>query len=203
MGEERGYGRPRRGSGALGRPLALTSPISIRFAGVIFQRFLNPERVSMPDFRHRFLRNPAAASVAATSRSAIGADKVAQIITFGNEARARPQGYRPGAANALRPGRPARQGDSQPPDRPGTLKRALDASHRACRRISERRAGAPPVRSGDEARGAAAPPPRLCPGVVIGDRPHLANWCRSTTAPALGHAGSRQFDMKYFEGAAS
>ncbi|MCI0601171.1 MAG: DNA polymerase III subunit alpha, partial [Beijerinckiaceae bacterium] len=54
----------------------------IRF-GLLFERFLNPERVSMPDFDIDFCQERRD-EVIAYVRRRYGADKVAQIITFGS-----------------------------------------------------------------------------------------------------------------------
>jgi DNA polymerase-3 subunit alpha len=50
--------------------------------GPLFERFLNPERVSIARLRHRFLRN-ARGEVIRYVQQRYGSDKVAQIITFG------------------------------------------------------------------------------------------------------------------------
>ena len=53
----------------------------IRF-GLLFERFLNPERVSMPDFDIDFCQDRRD-EVIAYVRERYGEDRVAQIITFG------------------------------------------------------------------------------------------------------------------------
>jgi DNA polymerase-3 subunit alpha len=50
---------------------------------LIFERFLNPERVSLPDIDVDFLRADAAARSSTTSRASTARENVAQIITFG------------------------------------------------------------------------------------------------------------------------
>jgi DNA polymerase-3 subunit alpha len=75
---------PGRGSGAgslVAWALAITDLDPIRF-GLLFERFLNPERVSMPDFDIDFCQDRRD-EVIAYVREAYGADRVAQIITFG------------------------------------------------------------------------------------------------------------------------
>jgi len=75
---------PGRGSGAgsvVAWALAITDLDPIRF-GLLFERFLNPERVSMPDFDIDFCQDRRD-EVIAYVRDAYGADRVAQIITFG------------------------------------------------------------------------------------------------------------------------
>src|SRR6516225_10152805 len=75
---------PGRGSGAgslVAYALTITDLDPIRF-GLLFERFLNPERVSMPDFDIDFCQDRRD-EVIAYVRQKYGADRVAQIITFG------------------------------------------------------------------------------------------------------------------------
>jgi DNA polymerase-3 subunit alpha len=76
---------PGRGSGAgslVAYALTITDLDPIRF-GLLFERFLNPERVSMPDFDIDFCQYRRD-EVIAYVRQRYGADRVAQIITFGS-----------------------------------------------------------------------------------------------------------------------
>ena len=75
---------PGRGSGAgslVSWSLTITDLDPIRF-GLLFERFLNPERVSMPDFDIDFCQDRRD-EVIAYVRERYGADRVAHIITFG------------------------------------------------------------------------------------------------------------------------
>ena len=75
---------PGRGSGAgslVAWSLTITDIDPIRF-GLIFERFLNPERVSMPDFDIDFCQERRD-EVIHYVQQRYGYDKVAQIITFG------------------------------------------------------------------------------------------------------------------------
>ena len=75
---------PGRGSGAgslVAYALAITDLDPIRF-GLLFERFLNPERVSMPDFDIDFCQDRRE-EVIRYVQERYGDDKVAQIITFG------------------------------------------------------------------------------------------------------------------------
>jgi len=75
---------PGRGSGAgsvAAWSLDITDLDPLRF-GLLFERFLNPERVSMPDFDIDFCEDRRH-EVIAYVRDRYGADRVAQIITFG------------------------------------------------------------------------------------------------------------------------
>ncbi len=76
---------PGRGSGAgslVAWSLLITGIDPIRF-GLIFERFLNPERVSMPDFDIDFCQERRE-EVIAYVQHRYGDDRVAQIITFGS-----------------------------------------------------------------------------------------------------------------------
>jgi len=76
---------PGRGSGAgslVAYSLTITDLDPIRF-GLLFERFLNPDRVSMPDFDIDFCQERRD-EVIAYVRARYGNDKVAQIITFGS-----------------------------------------------------------------------------------------------------------------------
>jgi DNA polymerase-3 subunit alpha len=76
---------PGRGSGAgslVAFALTITDLDPIRF-GLIFERFLNPDRVSMPDFDIDFCQNRRD-EVIRYVQGRYGRDQVAQIITFGS-----------------------------------------------------------------------------------------------------------------------
>lgn len=75
---------PGRGSGAgslVAYALTITDLDPLRF-GLLFERFLNPERVSMPDFDVDFCQERRG-EVIRYVQDEYGADRVAQIITFG------------------------------------------------------------------------------------------------------------------------
>jgi DNA polymerase-3 subunit alpha len=75
---------PGRGSGAgsvVAWSLTVTDLDPLRF-GLLFERFLNPERISMPDFDIDFCQDRRD-EVIRYVQEKYGADRVAQIITFG------------------------------------------------------------------------------------------------------------------------
>jgi len=75
---------PGRGSGAgslVAYALTITDLDPIRF-GLLFERFLNPERISMPDFDIDFCQDRRD-EVIRYVQERYGRDRVAQIITFG------------------------------------------------------------------------------------------------------------------------
>jgi len=75
---------PGRGSGAgsvVAWSLSITDLDPLRF-GLLFERFLNPERVSMPDFDVDFCQDRRD-EVIRYVQAKYGQDRVAQIITFG------------------------------------------------------------------------------------------------------------------------
>jgi DNA polymerase-3 subunit alpha len=76
---------PGRGSGAgslVAWSLLITGVDPLRY-GLIFERFLNPERISMPDFDIDFCQERRE-EVIAYVQDKYGRDRVAQIITFGS-----------------------------------------------------------------------------------------------------------------------
>ncbi len=75
---------PGRGSGAgsvVAWALTITDLDPLRF-GLLFERFLNPDRVSMPDFDIDFCQERRDEVISYVAEH-YGADRVAQIITFG------------------------------------------------------------------------------------------------------------------------
>ena len=75
---------PGRGSGAgslVAYALTITDLDPLRY-GLLFERFLNPERISMPDFDIDFCQDRRE-EVIAYVQEKYGRDRVAQIITFG------------------------------------------------------------------------------------------------------------------------
>ena len=102
---------PGRGSGAgslVSYALTITDLDPMRF-GLLFERFLNPERVSMPDFDIDFCQDRRD-EVIHYVQERYGRDQVAQIITFGTLAGARRAARcRPRLADAVWPGRQAVQ----------------------------------------------------------------------------------------------
>ena len=75
---------PGRGSGAsslVAWSLMITDLDPLRY-GLLFERFLNPERVSMPDFDIDFCQDRREEVIAYVQKK-YGVDRVAQIITFG------------------------------------------------------------------------------------------------------------------------
>jgi hypothetical protein len=85
MGQRPGHsGGPGRGSGAgslVAWALTITGLDPLRF-GLLFERFLNPERVSMPDFDIDFCQERRE-EVIEYVQDKYGIGRVAQIITFG------------------------------------------------------------------------------------------------------------------------
>ena len=117
---------PGRGSGAgsvVAWALTITDLDPLRF-GLLFERFLNPERVSMPDFDIDFCQDRRD-EVITHVQERYGRDKVAQIITFGKlQARAVLQRHRPRPWHALRPGRSHLQNGAEQPCQSNDLGRS-------------------------------------------------------------------------------
>ncbi len=98
--------------------LTITDLDPLRF-NLIFERFLNPDRVSMPDFDVDFCQNRRD-EVIRYVQDKYGADQVAQIITFGTlQARAVLRDVGRVLADAVRSGRSPRQDGAAESGEPG------------------------------------------------------------------------------------
>jgi len=163
---------PGRGSGAgslVAYSLTITDLDPIRF-GLLFERFLNPERVSMPDFDIDFCQDRRD-EVIRYVQERYGRDQVAQIITFGT---LQARGVLRDVGRVLQ--MPYGQVDKlcklvpQNPANPVTLARAIDDEPR----LQAERDGDPVVRRAfDIARkleGLNRHASTHAAGIVIGDR---------------------------------
>jgi DNA polymerase-3 subunit alpha len=164
---------PGRGSGAgslVAYALTITDLDPIRF-GLLFERFLNPERVSMPDFDIDFCQNRRD-EVIRYVQDKYGRDQVAQIITFGT---LQARGVLRDVGRVLQ--MPYGQVDKlcklvpQNPTNPITLKRAIDDEPRL---QAERDRDPVTRRAFDIAQkleGLTRHASTHAAGIVIGDRP--------------------------------
>ncbi len=164
---------PGRGSGAgsvVAWALTITDLDPLRF-GLLFERFLNPERVSMPDFDIDFCQDRRDEVIAHVQES-YGRDRVAQIITFGKlQARAvlrdtgrvlgMPYGYVDKICKLV-PNNPAN---------PVTLAQALDAEPQLRELIASDEAVAKLVDIATRLEGLYRHASTHAAGVVIADRP--------------------------------
>ena len=81
--------------------------------GLIFERFLNPERVSMPDFDIDFDERRRGEVIRYVTEK-YGDERVAQIVTYGTiKAKQARQGLLAGPRLPVRDGRPDHQGDAR------------------------------------------------------------------------------------------
>jgi len=192
---------PGRGSGAgsvVAWALTITDldPIAL---GLLFERFLNPERVSMPDFDIDFCETHRDKVIQYVQRK-YGRDKVAQIITFGR-LKARAVLKDTGRVLQMPYGQVDRLAKLIPnhPTDPWTLERSLNGVSELA---AEYRSDAEVKRLFDLAMKLEGLPRHAsthAAGVVIGDRPldelvPLYRDPRSETPVT-------QFDMKYVEAA--
>ncbi len=69
----------------------ITDVDPMKYGSLYFERFLNPERVSMPDIDMDFCQNRRGEVIDYVNQK-YGADHVAQIVTFGTMAPRRPSG---------------------------------------------------------------------------------------------------------------
>ena len=164
---------PGRGSGAgslVAYALTITDLDPIRF-GLLFERFLNPERISMPDFDIDFCQNRRDEVIRYVQES-YGRDQVAQIITFGT---LQARGVLRDVGRVLQ--MPYGQVDKlcklvpQNPANPVTLKRAIDDEPRL---QAERDRDPVTRRAFDIAQkleGLTRHASTHAAGIVIGDRP--------------------------------
>ena len=164
---------PGRGSGAgslVAYALTITDLDPIRF-GLLFERFLNPERVSMPDFDIDFCQDRRD-EVIRYVQEKYGRDQVAQIITFGT---LQARGVLRDVGRVLQ--MPYGQVDKlcklvpQNPTNPITLKRAIDDEPRL---QAERDRDPVTRRAFDIAQkleGLTRHASTHAAGIVIGDRP--------------------------------
>ena len=164
---------PGRGSGAgslVAYALTITDLDPLRF-GLLFERFLNPERVSMPDFDIDFCQTRRD-EVIAYVRDRYGADRVAQIITFGSFLA---RGVMRNVGRVLE--MPLGQVDKlaklvpQNPANPVTLKQAVDSEPRLKEAAeSDERVGRM-LKVAQTLEGLYSNASTHAAGIVIGDRP--------------------------------
>ncbi|HTV28956.1 MAG TPA: DNA polymerase III subunit alpha, partial [Xanthobacteraceae bacterium] len=164
---------PGRGSGAgslVAYALTITDLDPIRF-GLLFERFLNPERISMPDFDIDFCQDRRD-EVIHYVQQRYGSDRVAQIITFGT---LQARGVLRDVGRVLQ--MPYGQVDKlcklvpQNPANPVTLARAIDDEPR----LQAERDREPVVRRAfdiaQKLEGLTRHASTHAAGIVIGDRP--------------------------------
>ncbi|HQU05574.1 MAG TPA: DNA polymerase III subunit alpha, partial [Acidocella sp.] len=190
---------PGRGSGAgsvVAWALLITDLDPIHF-GLLFERFLNPERVSMPDFDIDFCQERRDEVIAYVTRE-YGKDRVAQIITFGKlQARAAVRDV--GRVLGLPYGQVNKVAELIPnnPAKPVTLQQAIDgepklqelrAQDEALRRLME---------IALQLEGLYRHASTHAAGVVIGDRPlnQLVPLYKDPRSDLL----VTQYSMKYVE----
>ena len=192
---------PGRGSGAgsaVAWSLLITGVDPLKF-GLIFERFLNPERVSMPDFDIDFCQERRE-EVIAYVQQRYGVDRVAQIITFGSlQARAVVRDV--GRVMQLPLGQVDRLAKMIPnnPAAPVTLAEAIEVEPRLKQARDDDEAVAQLLEIALQLEGLYRNASTHAAGVVIADRPltELAPLYRDprSSLPAT------QFNMKWVESA--
>ncbi|MBO1326605.1 DNA polymerase III subunit alpha [Acetobacter sp. TBRC 12305] len=190
---------PGRGSGAgslAAWALTITDIDPLPF-NLLFERFLNPERVSMPDFDIDFCQDRRDEVIAYVRRE-YGADRVAQIITFGKlQARAAVRDV--GRVLGLPYGMVNRVAELIPnnPAKPVTLKEAIAGEPK----LQEMRDGDEAMRRlmeiAQQLEGLYRHASTHAAGVVIGDRPlvDLVPLYRDPKSDTL----VTQYNMKFVE----
>jgi DNA polymerase-3 subunit alpha len=192
---------PGRGSGAgsvVAWALTITDLDPLRF-GLFFERFLNPERVSMPDFDIDFCQERRDEVIHYVQQK-YGDDRVAQIITFGKlQARAVVRDV--GRVLEMPYGQVDRIAKMVPnnPANPVTLKEAIEGEPQLQAMRDEDEAVAHLLDIALKLEGLYRNSSTHAAGVVIGDRP------LSETIPLYRDPRSAtlatQFSMKYVEAA--
>ena len=190
---------PGRGSGAgsvVAWALTITDLDPLRF-GLLFERFLNPERVSMPDFDIDFCQDRRDEVIEYVRRE-YGGDRVAQIITFGKlQARAavRDVGrvlglpfFQVNRVAELIPNNPAK---------PVTLKQAIDGEPKLQQMRDDDEAVRRLMEIALQLEGLYRHASTHAAGLVIGDRPlvELVPLYRDPKSDTL----VTQYSMKYVE----
>jgi DNA polymerase-3 subunit alpha len=192
---------PGRGSGAgslVAYALTITNLDPLQY-GLLFERFLNPERVSMPDFDIDFCQERRE-EVINYVQQRYGADKVAQIITFGTlQARAVLRDV--GRVMQLPLGQVDRLAKMVPanPANPVTLAQALDIEPRLKEERARDEAVDRLLNVALQLEGLYRNASTHAAGVVIGDRPltQLTPLYRDPRS----ELPATQFNMKWVESA--
>jgi DNA polymerase III subunit alpha len=192
---------PGRGSGAgslVAWALTITNLDPLRF-GLLFERFLNPERVSMPDFDIDFCQERRDEVISYVQRK-YGDDRVAQIITFGTlQARAVVRDV--GRVMQMPLGQVDRLAKMIPnnPAAPTTLAQALEIEPRLKHARDEDPTVAAMLTTAMKLEGLFRNASTHAAGVVIGDRPltELVPLYRDPRS----ELPATQFNMKWVESA--
>ena len=165
--------------------------------GLLFERFLNPERVSMPDFDIDFCQDRRD-EVIAYVRQEYGADRVAQIITFGKlQARAAVRDV--GRVLGLPFGQVNKVAELIPnnPAKPVTLQQAIDGEPKLQQMRDDDEGARRLMEIALQLEGLYRHASTHAAGVVIGDRAliDLVPVYRDPKSPSL----VTQYSMKYVE----
>jgi DNA polymerase III subunit alpha len=190
---------PGRGSGAgslVAYALTITDLDPMRF-DLLFERFLNPERVSMPDFDIDFCQTRRD-EVIAYVRQRYGIDRVAQIITFGSFLA---RGVLRNVGRVLE--MPLGQVDKlaklvpQNPAKPVTLKEAISGEPKLQEAAKSDERVAQLLEIAEKLEGLYSNASTHAAGVVIGDRPlhELVPLYRDPKS----EMPATQFNMKWVE----
>lgn len=190
---------PGRGSGAgsvVAWSLTITDMDPIRF-NLLFERFLNPERVSMPDFDIDFCQDRRDEVISYVQKR-YGADKVAHIITFGKlQARAVLRDV--GRVLQMPYGQIDRLCKLIPnnPASPLSLKEAIAQDSHLQQQVREDGAVRRLMAIGSKLEGLYRHASTHAAGIIIGERPldQIIPLYRDPKSPML----VTQFNMKYVE----
>jgi DNA polymerase-3 subunit alpha len=190
---------PGRGSGAgslVAYALTITDLDPIRFS-LLFERFLNPERVSMPDFDIDFCQTRRD-EVIAYVRDRYGVDRVAQIITFGSFL-ARGVLRNVGRVLEMPLGLVDKLAKMVPqnPAAPVSLKQAIETEPRLQEAIEQDSRVRQMLAIAQKLEGLYSNASTHAAGIVIGDRP--LEWLTPLYRDPKSDMPATQFNMKWVE----
>ncbi len=192
---------PGRGSGAgsvVAWALTITDLDPLRY-GLLFERFLNPERVSMPDFDIDFCQDRREEVITYVQRK-YGTDRVAQIITFGTlQSKATVRDV--GRVLQLPYGQVDRIAKMIPMEgvKPVSIAKSVEQEPRLKEEMDREEAVASLVRIGTQIEGLLRNASTHAAGVVIGDRP--LNELVPLYRDPRSDMPVTQFNMKWVENA--
>ena len=190
---------PGRGSGAgsiVAWSLKITDLDPIRW-GLLFERFLNPERISMPDFDIDFCQDRRE-EVINYVRHRYGRDRVAQIITFGSlQAKAAIRDV--GRVLEMPYGQVDKIAKLIPflPANPPTIQEAIESQDELKREIAENQEIETLIKTAIDVEGLNRHVSTHAAGLVIGDRP--LNKLVPLYKFSEDEMPATQFNMKFVE----
>ena len=173
---------PGRGSGAgslVAYALTITDLDPLRF-GLLFERFLNPERVSMPDFDIDFCQDRRDEVIRYVQEQVRRGPRRADHHLRHAAGARRAARRRPRARDALWPGRQAVQAGAAEPGQSGDARQGDRGRAEAARSGQGRSGGRAPARPSPRSSKGSTATPRPTPPASSSATGRWSSWCRST-----------------------